>query len=294
LDHALVDVAADPAPAKFLSNRRSCARAEEAVKDEVAWLRRALQNIFKQKFWFLRGVFASLSSHWIYDRDFPHITQVFFLTLLVKVLSVQSTQPLILSQFLVPSPQGLLPRLLNRDTNRTESLELALAVPKDAVMKNIKCLGASPILVCVIPDKLVLKTFWTKNFIEEAAQPVTLGFITMKEKTSRLGQCFLEQHQPLVHELEAVVVRPDVGVLDLLAEGVALAVELRRALRPTQTHLPHVVGAGVERRVNVDQVHFAPEAVRQEMRQHFLVVAVEQKAAFRIGGRPVLPDLRVL
>ena len=87
----------------------------------------------------------------------------------------------------------------------------------------------------------------------------------------------LQQQQPLIHELQVVVIRPDVRVLDLLAEGVGLAFELGGAGEAAERHLADVVGAGVEGRVDVDEVHLAAVAVGEEVGEDFLVVAVEQE-----------------
>ena len=76
--------------------------------------------------------------------------------------------------------------------------------------------------------------------------------IAVQVQTPILRQQLPEQQQPLVHELEVVVVGPDVRVLDLLAEGVGLALDLGGALDATERDAADVVGAGVERRVNVE------------------------------------------
>ncbi len=99
----------------------------------------------------------------------------------------------------------------------------------------------------------------------------------------------LEEEEALVHELEVSVVGPDVGVLDLLAQGVRLAVEPRGARCAAQLHAAHVVGARVEGRIDVDQVHLAPKAGAQQVRQDLLVVAVEQQAATLVSVRPARP-----
>ena len=104
-----------------------------------------------------------------------------------------------------------------------------------------------------------------------------------------MRQQLLKQQQPLVHELQVVVVRPDVGVLDLFAEGAGLAIDLGRGLRAAQGDLADIVGAGVEGRVDVDEVHLAAEPVREKVRQHFFVVSMEQQPILGIGGRPVAP-----
>jgi hypothetical protein len=75
----------------------------------------------------------------------------------------------------------------------------------------------------------------------------------------------------------------------LLPKNVALSINFCCPLDAPQAYLAHVVRAGIERRIDVDEVDLAPEAVGQEVGQHLLVVAVEQEAALRVGGGPVFP-----
>ena len=91
--------------------------------------------------------------------------------------------------------------------------------------------------------------------------------IKMYIYASRIRQQFSTQNQPLVHELEIFVVRPDVGVL-LFLEGVMVVLHLL----PAQSDRLLVVGLGVERRVDVDEVD-AAAILLQEMRHHLEVVA---------------------
>lgn len=109
-----------------------------------------------------------------------------------------------------------------------------------------------------------------------------------------LRQQLPQKHQPLVHELQIVVVGPDVGVLNLLAEGVAFAVDLGGGGAPAQLHLAHVVGARIEGRVDVDELDLAAKAVGQQVPQNLLVVAVEEQAALGVGGGPIFPDGRFM
>src|SRR5690554_4078305 len=81
-----------------------------------------------------------------------------------------------------------------------------------------------------LPDNLVAETVCTEDFFEEQPQIVTPVPIAMQIQTPILRQQLPQQQQPLVHELEVVVVGPDVGVLDLLAEGVRLPFDLGSAL----------------------------------------------------------------
>ena len=95
--------------------------------------------------------------------------------------------------------------------------------------------------------------------------------------------------QALVHELEVVVVRPDVRVLDLLTEAVACPIEPCGPASSPQVNAAHVVRRRVERRVDVDEVDGLAESVSEEVAQDLLVVAVEDQPAPRVGIRPVPP-----
>jgi hypothetical protein len=126
-----------------------------------------------------------------------------------------------------------------------------------------------------LPGDLAPHTPRAKHLLCKAAKVVASTRIAVQVDAPVLGQELLQQQQALVHELEVVVVGPDVGVLELLAEGVALAVEPGCALGPAERHLADVIGAGVEGRIDVDEVDLAAKAIGEEVGQHLLVVAVE-------------------
>jgi len=87
--------------------------------------------------------------------------------------------------------------------------------------------------------------------------------------------------------LQVGIVGPDVGVLDLFAEAVGLAVELGGAGLAAEGDFADVVGAGVEGRVDVDEVDGAAVAVGEEVGEDLFVVTVEELAGGRggeIGG----------
>ena len=91
--------------------------------------------------------------------------------------------------------------------------------------------------------------------------------IHMQINTPCIRQQFSTQNQPLVHELEIFVVRPDVGVL-LFFKGVVIVLNLLAA----QSDRLLVVGLRVERRIDVDEVD-AAAILLQKMRHHLEVVA---------------------
>ena len=109
---------------------------------------------------------------------------------------------------------------------------------------------------------LIPEMFRAKYLIQETAQMVIASVIAMKPDAPIFSQELPQQNQPLVHELEVVVIGPDIGVLDLLAEAVGFSFDLGGAADPSQLHFAHVVGAGIKRRIDIDQIDFTAKAVR--------------------------------
>ena len=91
--------------------------------------------------------------------------------------------------------------------------------------------------------------------------------IAVQINASVVRQEIPTQNQALVHKLQVFVVCPDVAVLLFLERG---AVGLRTF--SAQLNFLFVVRLGIERRVDINQVHLAPE-VFEKVAHHLQVVS---------------------
>ena len=142
------------------------------------------------------------------------------------------------------------------------------------------------------PSDLIDEMLRPEHLVHKAPQVVPTRGITMEPEGARVGEQLTDQQESLKHELQIRIVSPDVGVLDLLAQRVSLAVQPGGAGGPTEGHLPDVISAGIERWVDVDEVYLAPKSFCEEVAKHFLIVPMKEQTAVRVAGGPVLPSLR--
>ena len=71
---------------------------------------------------------------------------------------------------------------------------------------------------------------------------------------------------------------PVVGVLNLLCKPVTFSFKSLH-LDATQRDFPDVIDPGIERWIDVEQVHLATKPICKQVREHFFVVSVEQETA---------------
>ena len=112
-------------------------------------------------------------------------------------------------------------------------------------------------------------------------QAVNLAVVAVEPDGPVFGQQFPQQEQAFVHELEVAIARPAVPVLDFsphLGGG-----------RVPQANLAHVIGVGIEGRIDVDQLHPAAHARGQQVGQRRLIVAEIEPIALIQGRRQPLP-----
>jgi hypothetical protein len=95
------------------------------------------------------------------------------------------------------------------------------------VLKRVSVGGPAPIA----PDDFVDEAARPEDLIHETTKLVASGLITVKKDRAPISEQLAVKEQPFVHELEILVVGPDVRVLDLLAERVSLSLDLGGALR---------------------------------------------------------------
>ena len=155
-----------------------------------------------------------------------------------------------------------------------------LGVPKDGVVDPPQPRFGVVVGVRPLPDDLVLEVRAPEHLVHQAPELVAPVPVAVEPQAPVVGEELAEEQEPLVHELEVRVVGPDVLVLDLFGERVGAPLEA--APGAPQRDLAHVVGPGVERGVDVDEVHRAPVPVREEPGERLLVVAVEEQVAPRL------------
>src|SRR5665213_2582956 len=107
-----------------------------------------------------------------------------------------------------------------------------------------------------LPYDFVSERVASEYFVAQNLQVVTLICIKVNIDCGATGHQLLDQQEPLVHELQVRVVRPDVRVLDLFAQRVALTVQSGCPGRTAQLNLPDVVRPGIERWIDVDAVSY--------------------------------------
>ena len=97
----------------------------------------------------------------------------------------------------------------------------------------------------------------------------------MKIDRAHIRQQFAHEDEPLIHELQVVIVRPDVGILRLLKDRMPLRLQSCRL--SAQFHLADVIRAAIERRIDADEVDFPAEPLHEQGRKNLLIIPVKNQ-----------------
>ena len=115
------------------------------------------------------------------------------------------------------------------------------------------------------PYDLVNELLATHYFVQDQFQVMRLDWVAMEPDAPIIGKQFFKERKPLIHELEVVIICPDVGVLDLFAKSVTFTIKLCCPPCASQCYFPYIVRTAVEGWVNVNEIHLSSNTVGQKM-----------------------------